>query len=708
MKKKKRTNIENIELENAKNTEIKEQPPKKKEMRNAKAKKGAKPSDKKAAPSLEKGKKIKKKAKQEEVVEKLDEEVVLEEKEENKEKPISKGMRVLKDLLAPSGFNREDENSIGVGDKYVRSFVVNGYPNIVQVGWLDSLYNSEEDIDVSFHIMPTDERSALDELNLEITKQEAQLQHEYKSGSIKNLSKLQNKISQLYAQREKLEQNQEKMYHSCVVANLHSSTKEELDKATYRLQHTLGARKVDIMSLYLRQDDGYRAALPYGVNSYLEDMNRSINTGGIVASFPFYNSEISHKNGIFLGLNMTTGTPMFLDMYDRNILNNGNMTVFGASGSGKTFLVSLMTARSVIKGISSAIVDPEGEYVEITKALGGRHVTIGPDSKTRINPFDISEEYDPDEKKLIVNVKNKIGDVLNLVAVMAEGLDPEQKSIVSIVLRDLYTKDWGISEDPESLFNSEERYDPVTKEFIHAGERKIMPTFSDFYRKLGKYVEKNPQPNLKSLLNTLTMYTSGNVYDIWDCQTTEDLKNLGDSPIITFDVSKLEDQVMRSLGMFSCLTWIWESWIKKDHTRKKKIIIDEAWMMVDPDMAGSEYTASFLNVAARRCRKRKAGLLVASQSFHEFVNNPKGLAVLMNASVNMFLKTEPIAIDSIQETFKMSDGERNFLMAAKKGQVLIRMGAESCVGFVVPFDYEKKLIENPFAKKTAKEEDDYE
>ena len=35
--------------------------------------------------------------------------------------------------------------------------------------------------------------------------------------------------------------------------------------------------------------------------------------------------------------------------------------MFGASGSGQTFLVSLMTLRSAIKDIKTAIVDPEGK-----------------------------------------------------------------------------------------------------------------------------------------------------------------------------------------------------------------------------------------------------------------------------------------------------------------------------------------------------------
>lgn len=626
-------------------------------------------------------------------------------KDKKVDKPISKGARKLKDLLAPCGFDRTDENTLGVGSKYVRSFVVNGYPSVVQVGWLDKLYNSDEDLDVSFHISPTDERSALDEINMEITKQEAQLHYESKSGNIRNLGKLQTKIEQLYAQRAKLEQNYEKMYHSCITANLHANSLDELDKSTHALVHTLGARKVDLMSSFLRQDESYKSALPFGEN-YMDDKYRSINTGGLVASFPFYNAEISHPNGVFLGLNMVTGTPMFIDMYNRNILTNGNFTIFGSSGSGKTFLVSLLTARSTVKDIATAIVDPEGEYVHITHELGGKHIEISPESTTRINPFDIEPEYDYETNESVINVKSKIADLINLFAVMCEGIDSEQKSVLAMLLKELYEKDWGITSNPKSLYTNEGTFDKATGEYKLAGEAKKMPRLSDFYKKLKEYVDRNPQANLQRLVNSLLMFTEGHVYDIWDTYTSEDLKNLKGLPVITFDVSKIEDSVARPIGMYVCLTWIWESFVKKDHKQKKRIVVDEAWMLTDPNMAGSEYTAAFLNVAARRCRKRNAGLCIASQSFNEFVDNPQGKAVLMNSSVNMFLKTEPIAIDAVQQTFKLSDGEKQFLMGAKRGQVLIRMNSESCVGLVIPFDYERDLIENPFRKKARDQEDD--
>ena len=69
-------------------------------------------------------------------------------------------------------------------------------------------------------------------------------------------------------------------------------------------------------------------------------------------------------------------------------------------------------------------------------------------------------------------------------------------------------------------------------------------------------------------------------------------------------------------------------------------------------------------------------------------DNPQGQAVLTNASVNIFLKQNSTDIDDVQETFKLSDGERNFLTTAKKGHYLLKMGQESTFGFAKAFEYE--------------------
>lgn len=616
-------------------------------------------------------------------------------KADEPESVLGKGMVGLKDLFAPASFDRSKEGYLKVGNLYTQNFVMQGFPTNISVGWLDEVYNYEGDMDTALYINPADERTALDELTAKITQFESQLAVENERGSIRNVTNLRNKISSLYAQRERLEQNYESLFHIQIASNLYTATEEEMNKETKKLLNRLKGRKIYHQPTYLRQDDGYKTVLPFGL-SYLPDKFRNFNSSALVACFPFYNSEVSHHSGVFLGVNMQTMTPLLIDFYNRNLLGNSNLTVFGKAGSGKTFLVSLLTLRSALKGIRTVIIDPEGEYKKLTHALGGSYILVSQGSTSTINPFDIEEEEEEIDGKVVVlvKVKDKVSDVLNLIGVMSGGLSPEQRSIVSFVISDLYEA-LGITEDPQSLYEYESKFDEKSGKIFN-NMKKTMPTFTDFHNKLVEYAEAENNAEIRSLANALKIFKKGGVYDMFDCQTSDELKNFKNSPVVTFDVSKLEEDILRPIGMYIALSWAWEKFGKKNLELKKRIICDEAWMLTNKNMQGHEYTAKFLETNARRIRKRNGGLLVASQNFTEFADNPQGAAVLTNAVVNIFLEQSPTDIDGVQTTFKLSDGERQFLLSARKGEFLIRMKNESSIAYAHAFDFEKEIITNPY------------
>lgn len=630
---------------------------------------------------------------------KQDKEKAVKEKEKPEAKKtdgdvLSKGARTLKDILAPPSFDRTEPDHIKVGNKAVRNFTINGYPSSVHVGWLDALYNYDGDMDIALYVEPSDERGALDELTRKIAQFEAELINQREKGNIRNITRLQNNIHQLYDLREQLEQNYENLFYIQPYLNLYADTVDDLNKRTQMLDNKLKGQRISLMPTYLRQDDGYKSALPYG-QMYMNDNLRNFNSGALTACFPFYNSEISHENGVFMGVNLSTATPVLVDYYDRKMLPNSNLTVFGKSGSGKTYFVSLMTLRSLLKGVRTVIVDPEGEYHRLSKAVGGTHIYIAPDSDTKINPFDLEEEDETDDYGRStgyksVKIKDKVADVLNLIGVMAGGLTREQSSLVAASIDEIY-KERGFTEDPESLYVTDASFDAETGEFYHHGRKKPMPTFSDFHNKLEEMAVKEDSDDLKTLANALRMFKKGGVYDMFDCQTSGDI-DFKNAPMITFDISKLEESILRPIGMYIALSWTWEKFIKKDPATKKRIVCDEAWMLVNKSMAGHEYTSAFLDKAARRIRKRNGGLLVASQNFIEFYENEQGRAVLTNASVNIFLKQDASDVEAVQSTFKLSDGEKNFLLSAKTGELLLKMDEESSVVYALSFPYEAALI----------------
>lgn len=608
---------------------------------------------------------------------------------------LSIGVPTLKDLMAPPSMDRSHSDHLIIGNKYVRNFLVAGYPKMIGVGWADAIYNYDGDLDLAIHVTPMDERNALDELTNKITQFEAQLSTEIEKGSNRNITRLQTQIQELYAERQKVEQNYISIFGIQMIMNLYCNSLDQLNKESQLLDNSLKGRKIKLMPTYLQMDKGYKSALPFG-RSWLPKNYRNFSSEGLTACFPFYNAEISHATGVFLGVNLQTATPIYIDFYDRKILNNGNMTVFGCAGSGKTFLVSLLTMRSALKQIRTVIIDPEGEYRTVTESLGGSVIVIAPDSNAFVNPFDIEEEDEVDDEGVptgakVVKINEKVADLLNLIGVMCGSIDNEQRSLISYVLSELYS-DFGFTENPDSLYVDDVLLNN-SDEFIHHGKKKVMPTFSDFHKKLEAVSLRDSNKCLVNISNALRMFKKGGVYGMFDTQTSPSLQNFKEAPVVTFDVSQLEEGVLRPIGMFIALNWAWEKFAKKNIKQKKRILCDEAWMLTNKNMAGHEFTAQFLETTSRRIRKRNGGLLVASQNFKEFSDNPQGQAVLTNATVNIFLKQNSTDIDDVQDVFKLSDGEKNFLATAKKGHFLLKMGQESTVGFAKSFDYEKFLIE---------------
>ena len=639
-----------------------------------------------------------KKKEKEEVVKKRDDSIDLIGESENTDlhSEYSSGMLTAKDCFAPDCISVVDEKTLLVGEKYVRNYVMQGYPNFAYVGWLDKLYSYSGDLDTIVYVEPTDDRKATDDLTKQITALRSQLQIEMEKGSIANITKYQQRIAQLEQERAAIEMNSESLYHVGIFSNLLCNSKEELDKKAEMLEASMKGQRINFIPTSLRMLDGFKTALPT-MYTFYDDKLRNFNTGGVVGCFPFYNSEICHPGGLFLGINSATNTPLYVNFYDKHAVNNTNISVFGRAGSGKTFFVSLMTMRSALQGVHTAIIDPEGEYKQIAMAMGGINIEIRPGSRSFINAFDVEEAQEVDDEgkltgEVFVDVNGKIADLLDLISVMAQGeITQEQRSLVSSVIQTLY-KNFGITEDPDSLYEGEE-YDEATGRLYNGGKRKKMPTFSDFHNLLVSEIKRDKafEP-LQRLANQLQMFKKGGPYDLFDNESTIDVGRISSVPIVNFNVSQLEESVLRPIGMYVAMTYIWEKFVKRNFKIRKRVVCDEAWMMLNQSMSGHEYTAAFLEKCARRIRKRNAGLLVASQNFIEFSSCNEGKSVLSNTAVRIFLKQSETDLHAVQEEFNLSDGETEFLRTSDIGEFLLKTDNEATVAVAVSCTMERDLL----------------
>ena len=161
--------------------------------------------------------------------------------------------------------------------------------------------------------------------------------------------------------------------------------------------------------------------------------------------------------------------------------------------------------------------------------------------------------------------------------------------------------------------------------------------------------------------------------------------------MINFDVSQLEEKFMRPLAMHVCLSWIWEKFVKKNPKQKKRVVVDEAWMFMR-----HEATADFLELMARRARKRNCSLCIASQSFAEFYNSDKGQAVMANCPTKVFLKQDDTVLEKVVDVFGLSDGEKAYLRTMITGEALLRVGRETVPIQILAAPEERRFLEtNP-------------
>ncbi len=585
---------------------------------------------------------------------------------------LAANVPTLQDILAPDGFDRSRMDVFRMGRYWIRSLFLTAFPRSVDVGWLGPFLQTNADIDLAIHVLPLEGRAATDALTQIISRLEAE--RGLSDGSLHMVQELDTAIQDSWATRDRLQKNYARLYHVSVVANLYATTMEELDDEQTVLEGEMARSHIHMRYAEGRMDDGFLAAGPLGVN-LVNDTYRLMDSFALSTTFPFTTADLSHPGGYPIGLNLQTGSAVFYNPADPR-LENRNMVLYATSGAGKTSSVRVLIGREAVKGIQTAILDPEGEYEPVIQALGGQIVHIGsPDSI--LNPLELWPQEE-DDGTLTVRFDEKILDFITLLRLMMDPelkghLTPSDEILAERALRMEYERR-GISDDPDSLFEMGRYLDEGAGQMHQARRRKAMPTLSDWYETFCKLAEEK---HLESRIpNEFPRFLRGQALGFFDGESTVDLHS---APIVAFDTLLLENKVARPIGIQVALNWLWQSFVLARPSVAKRVIIDEAWQFVD-----YEPTMDFLETLVRRVRKRNAGVTIISQDYRRFAGHPKTQAINTNCSTQFFLKQKPGDLDLLREAFELSDGEVAFLKQTDPGTGLLRIPNLSVGVKIVP------------------------
>ena len=414
-----------------------------------------------------------------------------------------------------------------------------------------------------------------------------------------------------------------------------------------RVKADLDGLMIQSSSPHFQMMNSYESMLPLARDSL--KIKRNIHTTGLSAFFPFSSPFLDIDNdGILLGLNKNK-IPYIKDIFR---LTNANGIILATSGAGKSYFTKLLISRQLLNGCDVLIIDPQGEYLGITKHYKGQTITISKDSKTIINPLDLmGHEYV--EKRL---------SLMDLFKLMFGDLTEVQKAILDKAV-DLTYDTKGISKDKWQMMNP-----PILQELFQV------------LKKLQRTAHAQEKVTYIALLNRLQMYTEKGVFSFLNKETNIQF----DNNFVCFNIGAMPKQV-KPVIMYLILDYVYMR--MKQSLKRKLLVVDEAWAMLQ-----TAEESSYIYEIVKTCRKFNLGLLMITQDVADLVDSKAGHAVLANTSYTFLLRQKPAVIASVARTFNLSQHEKDYLMAAESGKGILILENEHQEIEVVASPEEHELI----------------
>ena len=228
---------------------------------------------------------------------------------------IFKNMPNLMDLIFPDELQEKKDYLILGYNKFSRVFVMTVYPEQTWVSWLDDLFNIGN-INISIKIEPSSNGNVINQLTKKLVQSQSEYSTYSRQGNILHLPELEKQINDLEELRMLIQTNQDKLFFATIFITLNAENLSELNEKTKILESELNKKTAMIRTLTFRQMEGLKSMLPIGENP-IPNYERNMVAGGLATLIPISNPNLSHDTGIFVGRNMFTNAPVYIDTFCR-------------------------------------------------------------------------------------------------------------------------------------------------------------------------------------------------------------------------------------------------------------------------------------------------------------------------------------------------------------------------------------------------------
>ncbi|NCN25620.1 conjugal transfer protein TraC [Candidatus Falkowbacteria bacterium CG10_big_fil_rev_8_21_14_0_10_37_14] len=557
-----------------------------------------------------------------------------------------RGVVSIKDLIAPSSM-QVTPTYLRLGNKFVRTIFVITYPRYIAVGWFAPIINLNSTFDIAMYFYPVETPLILTQLRNRAGVLEAQIESDAEKGAARDPLR-ETALRDIEYLRDSLTQGTEKFFQFCLYVTVYGDSEEELNKLSDTVEDIFGSRLVYSKRVYFQSEQGFNSTLPLNHDELVVAFN--MNSSPAASSFPFVSAELTSDSGILYGINRHNNS---LIIFDRFSLQNANTVVFATSGAGKSYAVKLEVLRSLMIGTDIIIIDPEYEYKHLAEAVGGTYINISLAGKSKINPFDLPRAVG-DQTSTEDIIRSAVITIKGLIKLMIGQMTYEEDSIMDRALLETYAKK-DITPDSD-----------LTKV-----EPPVMSDLQDILEGM---------EGGANLALRLKKYTEGTFAGLFNSPTNVVMNN----QLVAFSVRDLEDE-LRPMAIYIIVNYIWN--IVRSEVKKRVLIIDEAWWLMQ-----HEDSAKFVYALVKRCRKYYLGVTNITQDVNDFLRSSYGQAIVNNSAMQILLKQSKSAIEQVQKTFMLTEGEKYLLLECGVGEGIFFAGSKHAAIKVVASYTEDQLI----------------
>ena len=552
----------------------------------------------------------------------------------------------FRDYICPDSIEKHSDYLM-LGGKYARVIYLKDYAAFISDQFVNKLTDQSRSMMLSIDIVPVATDEAVREVERKMLGVET---------NITNWQRRQNANNNFsatvpYDMEVQRKETKEYMYDLtgrdqrmvlAVLTMIHlADTKEQLDADTEALLKVGADHVCQMAVMRYQQLDGMNTALPIGTRKI--DTFRTMTTESLAAFMPFKVQEIQEPGGIYIGENAVSHNLILCNMDN---LMNQSMMLLGIPGSGKSFFAKLLIIAIALSTKDDIVIlDPEGEYSPLVKALGGSVIRFAVGGTDWLNAMDMENGYGEGSP---VAFKSQF--IMSLLKqVDPEGIGPHQKSIIDRCVAQ------------------------VCKE---KKQTNIVATLCTVREKL----LEQPEPEAQDIALTMELYTSGSL-DIFAHETNVDTKNR----IISYDIHDLSEDLKQpgfvtiTDAMLNRVNFNWAQG-KKTH-----VIVDEFHIAYE-----NEYSGNFFTSAWRQFRKRNASPVAITQNVDYLLDAPQARSMLSNSESIVMLNQAEKDQERLSQLLNISPEQMRYVNGSEAGSGLLRYG-NALVPFVNKFPMDTEL-----------------